>query len=253
MESNESRVVVWFSCGAASALAAKLAVQEYGERCVVVYCDTGGEHEGNGKFLKDIERWIGRDITIIRNTKGYEDHFAVFERTKYLVGVRGARCTVELKKVPRFEYQRADDVHVFGYTSEESARAERFNQQNPELFTDWILIRKGIPKRDCIGALWKSGIEVPPMYTLGYEHNNCIGCVKGGMGYWNRIRKDFPDRFKRMCGIERGIGHSIFRNKDGSRLWLDELSPSAGNFKAEPPISCGLGCGLMVDEITASD
>ena len=31
------------------------------------------------------------------------------------------------------------------------------------------------------------------MYDLGYPNNNCIGCIKGGMGYWNRIRKDFPD------------------------------------------------------------
>ena len=53
-----SRSVVWFSCGAASAIAAKYAVKKY-ENCEVVYCDTGGEHQSNGQFLKDVEKWIG--------------------------------------------------------------------------------------------------------------------------------------------------------------------------------------------------
>ena len=44
------RSVVWFSCGAASAIAAKLSVKKYGDACDVVYCDTGGEHESKKKF-----------------------------------------------------------------------------------------------------------------------------------------------------------------------------------------------------------
>ncbi len=43
-----SRIVVWFSCGAASAVAAKLAVEKY-NNVMVVYCDTGGEHPGTEK------------------------------------------------------------------------------------------------------------------------------------------------------------------------------------------------------------
>ena len=62
-----------------------------------MYCDTGGEHPSNKKFLKDVEKWIGRDITILKNNK-YQDHFDVFRKTKYLYGNKGARCTVELKR-----------------------------------------------------------------------------------------------------------------------------------------------------------
>lgn len=35
------------------------------------------------------------------------------------------------------------------------------------------------------------------MYDLGYANNNCIGCVKGGIGYWNKIRIDFPEESDR--------------------------------------------------------
>ncbi len=242
------RTVVWFSCGAASAVAAKYAVKKY-ENCEIVYCDTGGEHPSNKQFLKDVEKWIGGGITTLKNDK-YKDHFDVFEKSKYLQGIKGARCTTELKKKLRLKYQKPDDIHVFGYTLEEKKRAEKFESFNPELSVDWILIENQITKENCLGIIWQSGIKMPKMYDLGYNHNNCIGCVKGGMGYWNKIRKDFPDHYSRMAGIEREIKHSIFRNNEtNERIWLDELSEDAGNFKTEPSITCDLSCGLAAIEL----
>lgn len=54
------RKLVWFSCGAASANAAKIAVQKYPD-CEVLYCDTFKyEHPDNRRFFVDIEKWIGK-------------------------------------------------------------------------------------------------------------------------------------------------------------------------------------------------
>ena len=242
-----NRAIVWFSCGASSAIATMYAIKKY-DNCDVVYCDTGGEHPSNLKFLSDIEKLIGKEIKVLKNEK-YKDHFEVF-KTGYINGIYGAKCTTELKKKLRLKYQRPDDIHIFGYTLEEKSRAEKFEHYNPELFVDWILIEKGITKENCLGILWQRGIKLPKMYELGYNHNNCIGCVKGGMGYWNQIRKDFPEHFNKMAEIERNIEHSIFRDKEtNERIYLDELDPSAGNFKKEPPISCDLSCGLAVEEL----
>ncbi len=64
---SSPRTLVWFSCGAASAVAAKLAVETYGERCEVVTCDTiSTEHPDNRRFFDDVQRWIGRDIAALR-------------------------------------------------------------------------------------------------------------------------------------------------------------------------------------------
>src|SRR3989304_2004573 len=54
------RIVVWFSCGATSAVAAKLALAEWRGKLPirVVYCDPGSEHPDNRRFLQDVERWI---------------------------------------------------------------------------------------------------------------------------------------------------------------------------------------------------
>ena len=234
---KQQRTIVWFSCGAASAVAAKLALKE-DPTVLLVYCDPGGEHPDNKRFLKDCEKWFRKAVIILRNEK-YTDHYDVCLKERYLVGPGGARCTLELKKRPRQRFQKPDDIHIMGFTLEEQSRANDFSNRNPELFTRWILIEHGLGKQDCLGIVWKAGIKIPAMYNLGYNHNNCIGCVKGGMGYWNKIRIDFPEHFTRMCIVERELNRTVLNGP-----FLDELDPQRGNFRKEPPITCGLGCGL---------
>lgn len=50
---TNSRVVVWFSCGVASATVAKLAVEKYGKSNLhVVYCNLfQDEHPDNKRFF----------------------------------------------------------------------------------------------------------------------------------------------------------------------------------------------------------
>jgi hypothetical protein len=229
------RIISWFSCGANSAIATKLAIKKYGlDRVEIVYCDTGGEHPDSMRFLLDCEQWFGKKITILRNDK-YTDHMDLWEKEKFISSPFGARCTVELKKTLRFAFERADDIQIFGYSLDEKHRAERFNAHFVEVETDFILIDEGLQKSDCLGMLSNTGIELPMMYKLGFNNNNCIGCCKGGKGYWNHIRKHFPEHFERASKIERQLDHAI------TGVFLDELPPNAGNHK-EPVLSCDFLC-----------
>jgi len=65
-----SRVLVSFSCGAASAVAAKMAVDKYGDRVEIIYCDTlKYEHPDNIRFLNDVSAWVGKPIKIVSSPK----------------------------------------------------------------------------------------------------------------------------------------------------------------------------------------
>lgn len=244
-----SRALAWFSCGAASAVAAKLAVAKYGAECEVLYCDTFMfEHRDNLRFFDDVERWLRQPIKLLRSQK-YLDIYDVFEKTKWLVGPKGARCTTELKKNVRKAYQRPDDIHVFGFTADEAHRVTRFNAENPELFAEFPLIDAGITKADCHRRLAEAGIGIPAMYRLGYKNNNCIGCVKGASGYWNKIRVDFPEVFAKMAATERLLDTAICKQEGATagirwrrRVFLDELDPAAGRYEVEPDIECGVLC-----------
>ena len=81
------------------------------------------------------------------------------------------------------------------------------------------------------------------MYDLGYSNNNCIGCVKGGMGYWNKIRIDFPEVFKLRAETERLIGATCLKDTNG-RIYLDELNPDRGNIEDEIMENCSIFCQL---------
>jgi len=239
---------VWFSAGAASAVAAKLALASSDkENVVIAYTDPGSEHPDNARFIDECEEWFGHPVQRLKSEK-YKDTWDVFAKTRYLVGPTGARCTAELKKKPRFAFQQPDDRQVFGYTSEEVHRADRFREQNPDVDLWTPLIERGLTKSDCLAMVDRAGIKLPVMYELGYLNNNCIGCPKGGMGYWNKIRRDFPEVYERMSAVERELDVAILKDEKG-KIFLDELDPQRGNHQDEPNFECSLLCTLSESEI----
>jgi hypothetical protein len=164
--------------------------------------------------------------------------------------VKGARCTTELKKVLRNAFQQVDDIQVFGFDFTERERAAKFKANNPEVILSTPLIDKGVTKNRCFSIIQDAGIELPIMYRLGYKNNNCIGCVKGQSGYWNKIRKDFPDVFERMAKMERKLNVAINKSYAGDgkrkRVFLDELPPDMGRYESEKSIGCGVLCDIEV-------
>jgi hypothetical protein len=243
-----SRVVCWFSAGAPSAVAAKLALAEYGhDRTVVAYINPGSEHTDNHRFVSDCAGWFNHEVLWLRSRR-YKDTWQVWEQRRFLVGPTGALCTAELKKRVRFEYQRPDDIQIFGYTGEETGRAERFREQNPGVDLRCPLIERGLTKNDCLAMVERAGLVLPLMYRLGFHNANCVGCVKGGMGYWNKIRVHFPETFARMARLEREIGHAIQKDENGP-VWLDELDPGRGDYPNEPAADCSLLCAIAEEQI----
>lgn len=254
------RLLVWFSRGAASAVALKMAVEKYGKGVEALYCPILQEQADGARFQREVSEWVGVPIKELRS-KEYPsmDINEVFERRRFIADMHGASCTRFLKREVRKAYQWPEDTHVFGYTQDETMpwcknpikdRVKQFERDNPELFVDWILVDAGIKKSDCYRIVKEAGIELPLMYRLGYRNNNCIGCVKGGAGYWNKIRVDFPEVFAERAAMSRKLGVRLVKVK-GKRLFLDELPEGAGNYKTEKDFDCGPQCTapLPPDEV----
>jgi hypothetical protein len=142
---------------------------------------------------------------------------------------------------------RPGDISVIGYTADDrdAARADRLTDMFPDESFRFPLIERGLKKSDVLAIIERAGIELPIMYKLGYHNANCIGCVKGGEGYWNKIRRDFPDEFFQIATIQQNIGPgaNLFRDrKTGERYSLFDLPPDKGRYQDEPEISCGFVC-----------
>jgi hypothetical protein len=249
------RIVSWWSHGAVSTVATKLAQKVAKEKYpdkefLIVNCEVVEEHEDNKRFRDDCESWFDQEIIVLGNDKYKRSIYDVFAQTGYLVGPDGARCTAELKKKVRYNFQHFDDVLVFGYTVDEDDRAQRIMAENFDTEMLTVVADANLTHADCLSIIQRAGIRLPQMYCLGFRNNNCIGCVKGGMGYWNRIRIHFPEVFIRMDGTEQSMGRTVLRKKikmnDGSTksipLPLCELDPNAGLNEKLPDISCGIFC-----------
>ena len=240
-------IVVWFSCGAASAVAAQRTIEKYGSFCNVrvVNNPVKEEDDDNRRFLLDIEQWLGIDIEIAINPSFPEcSAEEVWSRAKFMSSPFGAPCTKELKKKARqvWEQNNHADWHVLGFTSEEQDRYDRFTltERNNVLP---VLIDDTITKQTCVYMLEEAGIALPRIYQLGYPNANCIGCVKATSAtYWNHVRKVHPDVFNRRASQSREIGAKLVRWK-GDRMFLDELPESAkGNSMKNLTFECGIFC-----------
>ena len=232
--------VSWFSAGVSSFIACYLEKETIDK---IMYIHIDDQHEDTMRFLRDCEKALGKKIEILQSP--YKSVSRVIQQFRYINGVAGATCTRILKKRVRkeWEYGKTDLTYVWGYDISERHRAERLQEAFLEHKHLFPLIDRGLTKEDCHGLCSSLGIARPKMYNLGYRNNNCIGCVKGGMGYWNKIRKDFPEVFAERARLEREIGASCING-----VYLDELEPDRGRFDDEVLEECSIFCQMVLTD-----
>jgi len=242
---NKETICVWFSNGAASAVAAKKTIEKYGKthEILIVNNPILEEHVDNLRFKSDVEKWINHPIISAVNPKFPNGSIVeVFEKIKWVSGVGGASCTLNLKKEARYKFELSHEIdwHVLGFTFEEKSRHERFVTGERSNVLP-ILIDEKLTKYDCFEILHKAGIERPKIYELGFPNANCIGCVKSASPtYWNLVRKHFPEVFEQRAEQSERLGCRIVKYK-GERIFLSQLPQTARGGKI-PTWECGLFC-----------
>lgn len=252
------RYVCQFSCGAASAVAAKLILSEFQrDQVLIVNAFIVEEHEDNRRFLADCERWFDFPITVLKDEKYGASTDEVWRRKQYMKGLSGAPCSLELKRKLLTGIHKQDDTAVIGFTREERDRFDDLCDNFPDVHWKAPLIERDLFKADCLAIIKDAGIQLPFMYRIGFENANCIGCPKGGQNYWQKIRKDFPARFDKIKAIQDQIGPGAyflqFRSgpRKGERMSLAELPAGNGNLADEPSFSCSFFCEMAKQEMNA--
>jgi hypothetical protein len=255
--SDERRLVCWFSAGAASAVATKLAIASYANThdVVVARCIVPEEHEDNDRFAADCERWFGLPIRNLRSTE-YESCEDVWTRRRFMSGPHGAVCSIEMKKAVRWAFEKEwhPSLQVFGYTAEELLRVARFRSENPEVGIVAPLIERGLDKADCHAIVARAGIEMSAMYRIGFPNGNCKGCVNAqSPRYWNRTRRHFPEVFEARAKLSRALGVRLVKGTSGARerIFLDELDPLLDGEDEAPTADCSLLCYSASQDIAA--
>ena len=250
MHITDKTIVVWFSCGAASAVAAKLTIEKYGgdNTIRIVNNPIAEEDVDNRRFLLDVEEWLGLPVETATHPDWPSNSAVdIWEWKQYMSGIHGAPCTMYLKKHARYHWEENNhaDWNVLGFTLEEVGRHDRFVLNERDNVIP-VLIDAKLTKADCYMHLLDAGLKLPRIYTeKGYPNANCIGCVKAtSPTYWNHVRKEDPEVFKQRADQSLAIGAKLVRYK-GERIQLHELPPDA---VGRPMKTMNIECGIFCEE-----
>lgn len=227
--------VAWFSAGVSSAVAAKMSNPDR-----VIYIDILDQHPDTYRFIADCERWLETKIERLQSTLLTVENACL--SFGFIKGYRGGvACTSRLKQRVRKEWEYSNPgrhIYVWGFDCNEAQRAERLVKAMPHFDHEFPILK--YTKSEVHGILEHAGIKRPAMYDLGYNNNNCIGCLRGGMAYWNKIRRDFPEVFSSRSTMERRIGAHILKE-----CYLDELDPNRGREVRDIIPDCGIFCEIQ--------
>jgi len=222
-------IICWWSGGVTSAVAIWLAIELFGnDRIRIIFIDTFNEHPDTYRFKDDCQKWYGIEIETISGIgseyKRIQDVWFAF---KSLNVSTGAICSTQLKRLVREKWEKENNfnyVHqVFGFDISESKRVIGLVKNHPNAKGIFTLMLHGLSKKDCIEYLRNEFIAIPLMYYLGFLNNNCFGtgCVQGGIGYWQKMKRDFYFKFLRMAVIEHQLtklaGEPVTMLKDQSK------------------------------------
>lgn len=179
--------VINFSGGKTSAY---MTIMEYKPGDLVIFCDTGREHQKTYKFINDFE--ANENIPIIRLQ--YDGGFRnLLNKTKAIPNNFKRFCTIELKIKTARRYLRSLKItkyeNLVGFRADEPLRVKRRKKMWKNVTDIFPLYDKGIDKK-MINQYWENKsytLEIPSI--LG----NCTLCFMKGKNAIMNILASYPE------------------------------------------------------------
>jgi len=202
--------VINFSGGKTSAF---MTIHEYREGDIVLFCDTGREHQKTYKFIHDFEAHEQIPVTWI-NYDGYFDGFLAKNNYRRIPNRMKRICTVELKVNTAKRYLKSIGIirfeNLIGFRADEPKRVEGRIEHFKKVVTRFPLYEQGIDKQ-MINEYWKN-----KPYTLEITSilGNCTLCFMKGVNAISSILTIYPELAEPWINdekqSEKQFGHTYF-------------------------------------------
>jgi hypothetical protein len=241
------KVIVGFSGGVTSAWCAGWALAQYPKEDVVfLFHDTKEEHPDTYRFIREMAAALKHPVTEFSDGRSVTE---VFHDEGAIANNRMAFCSRILKAEQRDKYMnllRAEGVteivNVVGFTAGEWQRVQRatMRAQQQKFIALFPLALEGITKQECADWCLSLGVKPSEMYRWS-EHANCIGCVRGGKGYWLKVKENAPEVWDQRVALEKEFGHTILKDTSLIQLSITGLKRPVKEREAIEigPCECG--------------
>ena len=166
------------------------------------FCDTGAELPETYEYLTRLQVILGKPITRLNATRGFDHWFEVFRGTLPSPQMRWCTKNMKIKPIeewigeaPAVSYVaiRADESNRKGYISTKSNIQSRFP-----------FIEDGIDREGVMRILEDAGIGLPKYYEWR-TRSGCYFCFYQRKAEWIGLAERHPELFDRAVAIEQKV------------------------------------------------
>ena len=166
------------------------------------FCDTGAELPETYEYLTRLQVILGKPITHLNATRGFDHWFEVFRGTLPSPQMRWCTKNMKIKPIeewigeaPAISYVaiRADESNRKGYISTKSNIQSRFP-----------FIEDGIDREGVMRILEDAGIGLPKYYEWR-TRSGCYFCFYQRKAEWIGLAERHPELFERAVAIEQKV------------------------------------------------
>ncbi|MDE2678883.1 MAG: phosphoadenosine phosphosulfate reductase family protein [Gemmatimonadota bacterium] len=166
------------------------------------FCDTGAELPETYEYLTRLQVILGKPITRLNATRGFDHWFEVFRGTLPSPQMRWCTKNMKIKPIeewigdaPAVSYVaiRADESNRKGYISTKSNIQSRFP-----------FIEDGVDHEGVMRILEDAGIGLPKYYEWR-TRSGCYFCFYQRKAEWIGLAERHPELFERAVAIEEKV------------------------------------------------
>ena len=166
------------------------------------FCDTGAELPETYEYLTRLQVILGKPITRLNATRGFDHWFEVFRGTLPSPQMRWCTKNMKIKPIeewigdaPAISYVgiRADEANRKGYISTKSNIQSRFP-----------FVEDGIDHEGVMRILEDAGIGLPKYYEWR-TRSGCYFCFYQRKAEWIGLAERHPELFERAVAIEQKV------------------------------------------------
>ena len=252
-QKDYSQIVASFSGGRSSALMTKILCDN-DKNTIVVFANTGKEHEKTLKFVHDFEVNFGIKIVWLEseNSKqGFrivdyntasrigEPFESLIKKRKYLPNVMTRFCTTELKIRPISKYMQSlgfkNWTNAIGFRYDEPNRIAKINKRKERYNTTVPLNDFCLTKQDVLEFWSKQVFDLDIPEYLG----NCDCCFLKGINKIKKIEKETPKMLDWWISQESKIGATFRKDRPLKMLrYLVATQPMLWDNLEQQDIDC---------------
>src|SRR3954447_8399826 len=164
-----------------------------------VFCDTDKELPETYDYLKNLEYFLGKEITKLRDDRGFDHWLHVYG--DYLPSSRMRWCTRMLKIKPFEKYVGDDPVLMYvGIRADEDRTA--YVSSKPNITPVLPFVEDGIDLAGVHRILEESGVGLPSYYDWR-TRSGCYFCFFQRKAEWVGLKERHPDLFEKAKEYEK--------------------------------------------------